>query len=231
MQNERPILPGSAAIRDAATLGVIEARQDAVFLQVRSIPTRLHDLDGQAWWHLAVWSAAAHVHATTPPSLVDRELRIGPLRNPTFAEELVLPPLGPVPTIDIDAVARESEHGRFDGKAVVVGVVGAPNDSHRLPSGVRSGAEIEAGATQVLLRQAGVERVAPEWDALFATLLGIGTVLVGYATRPRFWLAGLVPVAGTAVFVALASANRLLAPGPALIALGIAVVLLRRRSH
>ncbi|MBO84129.1 MAG: hypothetical protein CL927_02125 [Deltaproteobacteria bacterium] len=228
LQHEQPVLPGSVAIRDAATLGIVEARQDAVFLQVRSLPTRLQDLEGNTWWHLAVWSAAAHVHARTPPSLVKQELRVGPLRNPTFAEELVLPPLGPVESIDIEDVSEAAAAGRFDGKSVVVGVVGAPNDSHRLPSGVRSGAEIEAGAVQVLIRQAGVARLAPEWDALFATLLGIGTVLLGQLTRPRIWVAALVPVAGSAVFVALASANQVLAPGPAIVAVLMALLVLRR---
>ena len=227
LQEERPVFPGSEAIREAATLGIVEARQDSVFLNVRSLPTRLQDLEGDTWWHLAVWTAAAHVRARNPPSLVEQELRVGPLRNPTFAEELVLPPLGPVPSLDIRDVSAAAAAGRFSGKSIVVGVVGAPNDSHRLPSGVRSGAEIEAGAVQVLLRQAGVARLAPEWDALFATLLGLGTVLLGRLTRPRLWVAALVPVAGTAVFVALASANHLLAPGPAVISLVMAILVLR----
>ncbi len=227
LQDERPVLPGSPAIQEAATLGVVEARQDAIFLQVRSVPARLRDLDGDTWWHLAVWTAAAHVHARVPPTLTDDVLQIGPLRNPTVADELVLPPIGPVPTIPIDTVAAAAEAGQFRGKSVVVGVIGAPNDSHRLPSGVHSGAEIEAGVVQVLIRQAGVDRVAPEWDALFAALLGVGTFLLGLLSRPRTWLAGLVPVAGGAIFVALASANQVLAPGPAIIALVVAFALLR----
>ena len=231
LQSERPVRPGSEAIATAATLGVVEARQDSVFLHVRAIPSRLRDLDGNTWWHLAVWTAAAHIHARTPPTLVDHTLRIGPLRNPTFAEELTLPPVGRVPTIPLDQLPEAVENGRLQGKAVVVGVVGAPQDSHRTPAGVRSGAEIEAGVVQVILRQAGVRRVAPEWDALFAALLGLGTWGLGTLLRPRTWLASLVPAAGAVVFVALAAANRVLAPGPALLAIVLAAVLLRSEKR
>ncbi len=231
MQSERPVLPATQALAEAARLGVVEARQDSVFLHVRAIPARLRDLDGTTWWHLAVWTAAAHVRAHTPPALVQDELHIGPLRNPTFADELTLPPVGRVPTIPLDQVPAAADAGTFRGKAVVVGVVGAPHDSHRTPGGVRSGAEIEAGVVQVLVRQAGVRRVAPEWDALFAAVLGVGTFILGSLARPRVWLAGFVPAAGMAVFVALAAANRVLAPGPALMALVLALILLRTESR
>ena len=227
MQAERPVPPGSAALADAATLGIVEARQDSVFLHVRAVPVRLYDLDGAHWWHLAVWTAAAHVSARTPPHLHGTTLQVGPLRSPTFADELTLPPVGAVPTVPLDEVEAAAAAGTFDGKAVVVGVVGAPHDSHRTPAGVRSGAEIEAGVVQVLLRQAGVRRVAPEWDAAFAAVLGFGTWGLGRLLAPRRWLSLLVPLVGAVVFVALAAANQVLAPGPAILATLVAVGLLR----
>jgi len=230
LDGERSRLPGSAAIAAAATLGVVEARQDAIFGHVRAVPVRRHDLDGGEWWHLAVHTAAAHVGARRPPALDGRTLVVGPLRNPTFAEEVRLPPVGRVPQVALAEVASQAKAGIFTGKAVVVGVTAAAPDLHRTPDGVRSGAEIEAGVVQVLLRQAGVHRVEPELDALFAGVMGLGTWGLGVLAGRRRWLAGVVPLAGVAVFVALAAANRVVAPGPALLGLVTALVLLRRQS-
>jgi len=229
LSGERSVLPGSAAIAKAATLGVVEARQDAIFGHVRAVPVRRHDLNGGEWWHLAVHTAAAHIRARSAPALDGRTLVVGPLRNPTFAEELRLPPVDRVPHIALSEVVQAAEDGRLRGKAVVVGVTGAAPDLHRTPDGVRSGAEIEAGVIQVLLRQAGVHRVEPELDALFAALMAFGTWGLGVLSGRRRWLAGVVPVAGLAIFVALAAANRVVAPGPALLGVAAAVFFLRRR--
>ena len=136
-----------------------------------------------------------------------------PPSQSNLCRRAVLPPLGPVPTIDIDAVARESEQGSFDGKAVVVGVVGAPNDSHRHRRACAPGRDRSRrhpGAAPTGWRRAGrprVGRCSPPSSV---------SARCSSAMPPGRGLAGRTgPGCGAAVFVALASANRVLAPGPA----------------
>jgi hypothetical protein len=217
LREGRAVPPGSPALAALGPFGVIEARQDSAFGQIRGVPARLQTADGEALWQLAVWAAAAHVGARSPPRLDGDELVVGPLRNPTWAEELWLRPTAAPPVLPWDGPER---FGELRGKVVVVGVVGSPADTHRTPDGVRSGAEVEAAVVQTLLRQAATRRVPPVGDALAALIVGISA---GLARRRGRW-APLGPAAAAlAVTGALAAANLALAPTPLLIALGVGV--------
>lgn len=204
--DERPVLPGTKAVGEVARLGTVEARQDSLFGHVRSIPVRRYDVDGQTWWHLAVWTAAAHIGARNGPLVEQNTLTVGPLRNPVWVDEVFLPPVGEVLSFSVGEVAAAAAAGQFHGKAVVVGVTGGKEDIHRTPSGPRYGAEIEAGVVQVLLRQAGLQRVPIGIDMLAA---GAATVLpwaVARSAAPR-WVSVLL------VVVCLSSAVLLLWAG------------------
>jgi hypothetical protein len=223
LREGRAAPPGSPELAALGPFGVIEARQDAVFGQIRGIPVRLRTVDGDALWQLAVWAAAAHVGARSPHRLDGDELVIGPLRNPTWAEELWLRPAAAPPVLPWDAPER---FGELRGKVVVVGVIGSPADTHRTPDGVRSGAEVEAAVVQTLLRQAGTRRVPPAGDALAALIVGIST----FAARRRGrWAPAGPAAAALAVVGALAAANLAMAPSPLILALGLGLWAGRRR--
>lgn len=220
------VRPASEALLEAVALGVVEARQDAVFGHVRAIPAERVDAEGRRWWHLAVEVARAHVSARTEPTLNAGTLTVGVLQLPTFAGEVTLPPVGRVPRIDLDDVPAAAAEGRFVDKSVVVGVVDDVRDLHRTPAGVRAGAEIEAQAIETVLRQAGLRRVAVEWDALVALLVGVGMLGVARLTA-RWELSLVVPLGVGAVVLALGAAGIVVAPTPAVLAVVAAVWVLR----
>jgi serine/threonine-protein kinase len=217
----RAVLPGSSALHKVAPLGTVEARQDAVFGQVRGVPTSRRLGDGTELWHLAVWTAHGHVQARQPPreDPETSELVIGPLRNPSWAGEAWLYPTEPV--LVVDWTDREA-FSQLRGRAVVVGVHGGGVDRHRTPDGGRSGAELEAAMVQTLLRQAAPRRVPPELDALAA--LGLAGLLAAAGRAPRPWSAvgtALTVVGALGLVAALALANRVLAPTPLLVGLAV----------
>jgi hypothetical protein len=213
-----PVEPGTAALSEAATLGLVESKQDLVFQQVRAAPARRLDARGRAWWHVSTLAAAIRMRPEAPPvpTLAGNTLEIGALRNPTWAGLLFPPPTGPAPVIPYEARDRFPE---VLDKVVLVGAWGGSTDVHRTPSGPAYGVEILAGLTQALLRQATLRSLPPEASALGALVAGLGTTWFALVLPPRRRSAALVvPAAVVAVGAALAVAGVLVAFLPAAVA-------------
>ena len=189
-----PILPGSEAIREQATLSVVGFRREARFGSVVAAPVLRRDTTGERWWHAAVRAAASHNHAA--PRLEDGELVTGGARNAVHAEQVRLAP------VEAPVLQDYGDPASWDvkGRVVVVGVVDGTDDLHETPDGARYGAELQAALVETLLHEAAPRPLGGLLDALLAGLVALGTALA----RPSR-LAAVVPLAALAVAVALAS--------------------------
>ncbi len=210
--------PPSEIIENGALAGIVEARQDLLFGVVQATPLRRIGPDGTVWWHAAALAAAAAWRPAAPPTprLAGDTLVIGPLQSPSWAGLLFWPPVAEPPVVPYGDTAA---YGALADRVVFVGAWGGAEDVHRTPSGRAYGVEILAGATQTLLRQAGLRPVAPELGALAALGGGLGTALLAAALpRRRRGLALLVPAAVAAVGAALSIAGLRFAVLPVVLA-------------
>jgi len=218
-------LPGSPALQRAAGLGLIELQADLFSGRVRRAPIRRRTLDGTDWWHAAALTVGGSLDAVDPPRVEDRQLIIGPLRNPVWAEVVTIPPAGAVQVVDFDA---PDTWDSLADHIAVLGVYGGTEDRHQTPDGPRYGAEVQAVLIQTLLRQQGLRLASPDLNALVALGVGIGTVVLGLALPARRrWMAGVLPLAALGLLAALAEAGIVLAPTPIVLALVAAIWVLR----
>jgi hypothetical protein len=197
---ERP--PGSPGLAVDGRLGIVEAREDSVFGEVQAIVVGRGGLGGgPPRWHLGVLAAGALVNAQGSPSWEQGELRVGSLRVAAPLGELRLPPTGEIPRVELDALSGLES---VAGKAVFVGLVGAPEDHYRTADGPRAGVEVLALACESVLRQRGIRHMSRGMDCLLGVATAGFGALIGRLSRRR-WMGAIGLLVGLTSGVALGS--------------------------
>jgi CHASE2 domain-containing sensor protein len=204
MAEEGERRPGTLGLAQDARLGIVEAREDSVFGEVQAIVAGRGGLaGGPARWHLGVLAAGALINTRGEPKWEEGELRVGSLRLSAPMGEVRLPPAGEVPRANLDALNGLDS---LAGKAVFIGLIGAPEDHYRTADGPRAGVEVLALACETVLRQRGLRHTSRGVDGLVAmTLGGLGGLLGRLSRRVVFAGVGLLGAVG--VGLALASAG------------------------
>jgi tRNA A-37 threonylcarbamoyl transferase component Bud32 len=213
------MFPESASLREAAMFGAVLAHVDTMLWHVRRAPVRVRTVSDGDHWHAAVQTVRAHLSVKPAPRIEKGSLIIGPNRNPVWANVVHLHPAEPTRVMAYDA--PDAWTG-VAGRTAIIGEMGGSDDLHRTDADTLFGVEIEAALIETLLQQRAPRVAAPELDAIFALAVGLLCALVGFSLpRNRWWIAFLVPVAGTAIAVVLVVAGVLVALVPMLVSAGI----------
>ena len=116
--------------------------------------------------------------------------------------------LHPVEQVDVVPYHRPDEWGEaIRGRVAIVGSHGGQVDLHRTPDGPRYGVEMQAALVETLLRQASLQVVRPETNALVALLTGVLTTASALRLRAVRTVILLVPLASLAVCLSLMAAG------------------------
>ena len=221
-RDHQPVPPGTPALAEAVTLGIVQWGAALDLGWTRRAPARRRTADGTTYWHAAVQAVAAHTGASRPPTLEGDILAAGPTRNPTTAGQLYVHPAEDPPVFPL--AEPERWRSEVEGRMVLIGQRTGSEDLHRTPDGPRYGVEVLATLTETLTRQAALRLASPEADALAAAVTGLGTyVLAAFLRRKRRWFAVAVPLGVLSLATALAAAGVLLGLAPIVAAGAIAL--------
>ena len=218
-ENNTVEFPESARLRDAAWFGAVIAQADTTFWQVRRAPIRVRTLETGAHWHAAVQTVRAHLGIKEEPLVQDGELIVGPNRNPVWSDLVYLHPAEPTPVLSYD---DPSSWSAVKGRSVLIGEMGGADDVHRTSGGTVYGVEIEAALIETLLQQRAPRLVSPEWNAVFALIMGIYmAVMTTILPARRKWAAMMTPVIGIVIGASFVVAGALIALLPMLTAVAL----------
>ena len=192
--------PESAQIRQAATLGHVEVVRETLLGTVHGGKARRRTAEGDVW-AISAEALKAHINAKQPIRIDDGELVVGGTRNPVWADQIWMPPIGEAPIQDYGS---EDMRDDLTGKVAVLGVYGGTQDMLRTLFGSRYGVEIHAGLIETLIRQRALW-VLPRELNLFASLaVGVMTGLASWALLFRWRLVAVfVPLASLAIIISL----------------------------
>jgi len=218
-ENNTVEFPESDSLRDAAWFGAVVAQADTTFWHVRRAPIRVRTVDTGDHWHAAVQTVRAHLGMADSPRVENGEIIIGPNRNPVWSDLVYLHPSEPTPILQYD---DPSTWGQANGRSVLVGEMGGADDVHRTGGGTVYGVEIEAALIETLLQQRAPRLLAPEWNVLFALVMGVYmAIMTTILPTRRKWAAMSAPVVGVVIGACFVVAGALLALLPMLVSVCI----------
>ena len=192
--------PESEPLRQAATLGHVEFVKETLLGTIHGGKIRRRTEEGDVW-AIAVEALKAHLNAKQAVRIDGNELVVGGTRNPIWADQAWMPPVGSAPVHDYKSELIEID---ITGKVAVIGVYGGSQDMLRTLFGPRYGVELHAGLIETLIRQRALRVVSREVNVLASLVVGLMTGIASWALLFRWRpIAFFVPAASLGIIAAL----------------------------